>query len=190
MKTRTVDQQLAMLRPGLRFAAHLHHGMMGVALVGMLAALVFWHPVPLLLALFFGLVGISERTAGPNIVAALHAYDAETSMNGVVENSIHRRDGDDTFHARLSQPGNMDWTFQFIPQGWCPTAGIHEARAWRHAENGRPLLVTTKVGVLIPRYTPEPASTPPVNGASAGSRPIENALEHHLSPTNRTDQTC
>lgn len=178
-----------MLRPGLRFAAHLHHGMMGVALLGMLAALVFWHPVPLLLALFFGLVGISERTAGPNIVAALHAYDTETPMNGLVEISIQRWDGDDTFHARLSQTGNTDWTFQFTPQGWCPAAGVHAAWCWRHVENGRPLLVTTEVGVLIPRYAPEPASTPPVNRASAGSHPIEPGLEHLLASTNRTDQT-
>ncbi len=76
MATLSVEKQIAALRPTTGYAAHFHNWLLLIATLGIIAAIVFGHPVPLMFALFFGAIGLFERHAGSNIVAAISAYDA------------------------------------------------------------------------------------------------------------------
>jgi hypothetical protein len=80
MRTLSVEEQIAIMRPSaaVGVAAHMHHWFLAGAALGVIVALVSWHPVPLMIAVFLGLVGLSEQWAGPNIVAARAAYDSGT----------------------------------------------------------------------------------------------------------------
>jgi hypothetical protein len=88
MATLSVDKQIAALRPTMGYAAHFHNWLLLIAALGIIAAIVFWHPVPLMFALFFGAIGLFERQAGPNIVVAISAYDAGEPTNGEVTVSM------------------------------------------------------------------------------------------------------
>ncbi|MCP5279042.1 MAG: hypothetical protein H6935_11865 [Thiobacillus sp.] len=156
MTSLSVERQIAVLRPTLGYAAHMHTGFLVAAAVGLIAALVFWHPVPLMLAAFLAVVGFSEQRAGPNIVAAISAYDAGTPTHGEVFVTITCWDTDNHYHATVSEPGHSNWLFEFVPQGWQPASQLYPARIWRCGESGSPTLVVVEEGILIPRYDPKP----------------------------------
>jgi hypothetical protein len=147
----SVEQQIAALRPTIGYAAHFHLGLLWIAALGIVAAVVFWHPVPLMFALFFGLIGLAERQAGPNIVAAISAYDAEKPTVGSVVVSMQCWDMDWHYHAVVKEPNQPDWTYTFVPQGWQPAAQTYSAKIWRFASAGPPVLAVVEHGILIPR---------------------------------------
>lgn len=158
MKARSVDAQIAALRPGLGFAAHVHNWLLAGAAIGVIAAVFFWHPVPLMIAAFLGVVGLSERKAGPNLVAAVAAYDSGTPAIGEVSVAITCWSDSDHYHATVHGQGGPDWEYEFMPQGWRPAAGRYPARIWRAAADGEPILAVVEEGILIPRYPPRPRS--------------------------------
>lgn len=154
MATLSVEQQIAMLRPTVGLAAHLHKWLLAGAAVGVIAAVVFWHPVPLMIGAFLGVVGFSEQRAGPNIVSAIAAYDSGMSTNGEISIAITCWDTDNDFHATVRERGHPDWMFEFIPQGWQPVNRSYSAEIWRAGSENQPILAVVEEGILIPRYDP------------------------------------
>lgn len=156
-KPRSIDEQFVMLRPAAAsgLAARLHYCLLACAAIALALSVLFWHPVPLMIAIFLGIVGLAEHRAGPNIVAALHAYDSGKPTLGEVTVCITRWDTDSHYHATVREPGQSAWTYEFIPQGWQPRADDYAARIWRTAASGQPILVTVDDGIMIPRYDPQ-----------------------------------
>jgi hypothetical protein len=157
MKHLTPEAQLAILRTAARsgMGRHLHHWMVGMAGLLALLSLMLWHPVPLMIAAFLGIIGLAERRAVPNILNALRAYDSTLPATGSVRITITRWDMDDHYHAILRQAGQPDWAYDFIPQGWQPEAGSHPAQVWRLDSDGPPALSAVSDGMLIPRHAPQ-----------------------------------
>jgi hypothetical protein len=155
MSTSSVETQIARLRPSVIFAPHMHKWFLAGAATSFVAAIVFWHPWPLMIAFFLGVVGFSEQRAGPNILSAILAYDSDDPTEGTVSVEITSWSDSETYHAIVSEIGHSDWTFQFIPQGWQPASRSYSARIWRSDTEGRPLLAVVEEGILIPRYDPE-----------------------------------
>ncbi|NND45987.1 MAG: hypothetical protein HKN58_11755 [Xanthomonadales bacterium] len=155
MKPRSVEQQISALRRTRGIAARFHLWLLGAAALGIVIAIIIWHPVPLMISLFLGIVGFAERRAGPNIVAALSAHDSKPSAPGEV--AIHTTcwDTDTHFHATVREHGHPAWEYEFIPQGWQPEEGTYPARVWRCRE-GKPVLASVEAGIMIPRYAPTP----------------------------------
>lgn len=159
MAIRTVEQQISALRPTIRFAANMHQWFLVGAAVGIIAAIYFWHPVPLMTAVFLLLVGLSEQRAGPNIVAAISAYDSGTPTVGSVSVRISCWDDSKHYLATVHEADCANWEYEFVPQGWQPDAGDYPARIWRIARQGPPVLAVVENGLMIPRYRPSQAET-------------------------------
>lgn len=155
MRALSVQEQIAALRPGIGFAARMHYWFLAGAVLGVFAAVVFWHPAPLVAAVFLGVVGLSEQRAGPNIVAAMAAYDSGKPTSGDVCIAVTRWDTGNTYHATVRERGQLEWKYEFIPQGWQPNVRNYPARIWRAGGAGQPVLAAVDDGILIPRYDPE-----------------------------------
>jgi hypothetical protein len=156
MKTLSVEQQIANLRPavGSGFAPYFHYGLLAGAAGLVTLSILSWHPVPLMIAIFLGLIGIFERRAGPNIAAALKAYGTHSPTFGEVSITITRWDTDNHHHVVVREHGQPDWEYEFVPQGWEPVVGSYAARIWRAAIDGPPVLTAIESGILIPRGNP------------------------------------
>lgn len=153
MKKLTIEEQIALLRPSVRIglARRLHWWLIGASLALIVVAVVSWHPVPLMIALFLGVVGVAERQAGPNLDRAVRAFDEGESSTGIASITIVSGDTVDHYHAILQEAGRPDSEFDFIPQGWEPVEGSFPARIWRAEDRGTPVLATVEGGTLIPR---------------------------------------
>jgi hypothetical protein len=153
VKRLTIEQQIDLLRPAVRsgLARRFHWWLLGVAVVLLVVAAVTWHPVPLMIALFLGVVGVAERQAGPNLDRAVRAFDEGEPSNGTASITIVGGDTTDHYHVILREEGRPDSEFEFMPQGWEPAEGSFPARIWRADEGGIPVLATIDGGVLIPR---------------------------------------
>jgi hypothetical protein len=158
MKRLSVEQQIDNLRPTVGFAAQMHKWLLLGAALGVIASLLIWNPIPLMFSVFLAVVGFSEKRAGPNIVAAISAYDSEAPAPGNASITITCWDMDNHYHVRLHEEGHPDWTYEFVPQGWQPAAGSHAAKVWRSGLEGKPVLSVVKEGVMIPRYDPKTVS--------------------------------
>jgi hypothetical protein len=152
----TVEEQIDLLRPAVRtgLARRLHWWLIGLAAAFGLVGLVLWHPVPLMISAFLGVVGLAERQAGPNLEVAVKAFDQGTPSTGHASITIKSGDTVDHYHVVLRQEGRPEAAYEFIPQGWRPVAGTHPARIWRMPADGSPVLATIEQGVLIPRRRP------------------------------------
>lgn len=149
----TVEQQIDLLRPGVRIglARRLHVWMMALAAVLGLVGLVVWNPIPIMIGAFLGIVGFAERRAGPNLDAAVRAFDEDAPTRGHASITIVSGDLDDHYHVLLREESRPDSEYEFIPQGWRPVAGSYGAQIWRDRVTGVPVLATVEHGVLIPR---------------------------------------
>ncbi len=153
----SIEEQIAVLRPTMGVAAHIHKWFLLGAALGVVAAIILWNPVPLMLSVFLGLIGLSEKRAGTNIVAAISAYDSGTPTLGEVTISITSFDVDDNhYHAIVCEPNHPDWEYEFVPQGWQPTATrTYAAKIWRTGSRRQPVLAVVEEGIMIPRYEPK-----------------------------------
>lgn len=151
----SVEEQIAMLRSTIGFAAHMHSWLLVGAALSAIAAAVLWHPVPLMIAAFLGIVGLSEQRAGPNIVSAIAAYDTGNPTNGEISITITSWDTDNHYHATVQEQGHPDWEYEFVPQGWQPVSRSYPAQIWRASGEASPILAVVADGILIPRYDPK-----------------------------------
>lgn len=158
MSILSIEEQFALFRPTIGLVARLHYWFLGGATLGLIAAVIFWHPVPLMIAAFLGIVGVSEQRTGPNIVAAIAAYDSDIPRHGEVGVRITCWDSDNHYHATVYEEGQLEWEYEFKPQGWQPTQRNYPAQIWRADSSGRPILVVVDDGILIPRYEPKQLS--------------------------------
>ena len=157
MKTVPIEKQIELLRPAVKsgMASSMSYWMIGVAVALIILAAILWHPVPLMIAFFFGIVGFAERQSGPNIIAAIKAYDPAEPADGTARVWITCWDTDDNYHALLHENGQPDWEFEFIPQGWKPVEKLYEVRIWRECGTKcPPVLAVTDEGIMIPRRKP------------------------------------
>ena len=154
MAVLSVDQQIAALRPSMGYVANFHYWLFFLAATGIAIAVVFWHPVPLMFALFFVVIGLAERQTGPNIFAAVSAYDAGEAKDGEVSVSKSCWDSDTHYWAVLSEQGHPDWKYEFVPQGWTPVARNYPAKIWRDSSGRIPVLAAVDQGIMIPRSKP------------------------------------
>lgn len=155
MTTLSVEMQIAMFRSTVGFAEHIHKWLLVGAASGVIVAAILWHPVPLMIAAFLGVVGLSEQRAGPNIVLAISAYDADNPTKGEVFISITSWDSNNRYHATVRERGHSDWEYEFVPQGWQPASHSYPAQIWRGGRGAQPILAVVEEGILIPRYDPE-----------------------------------
>jgi hypothetical protein len=155
MKTLTVEQQIDCLRPTVGFAAQMHKGFLLGAALGVMASLLFWNPIPLMFSIFLAVVGLSEKQAGPNIVAAISAYDSEAPSLASASITVTCWDMDNHYHVKLHEEGHPDWSYEFIPQGWQPIAGLYVAKVWRRGLEKKPALSAVEGGIMVPRYDPQ-----------------------------------
>ncbi len=165
MKTSNVEQQIENLRPLAKsgLVLNFHNWLVATAVGLVILSILLWNPIPLMIAIFLGVVGISERSAGPNIAAAITAYDTTKATFGEVTITISCWDTDNHYHAHVQEIGQPAWEDEFIPQGWKPAAGSYAARIWRAGNGGPPILTIVEGGILIPRHSP----TSPPNGNSS-----------------------
>ena len=133
----------------------MHRWFLLGAAFGVVAAAVLSHPVPLMVAVFLGVVGFAEQRAGPNIVAAIKAYDAGVPSAGEVLVSLTSWGNGTHYRATVQEQGLADWAFEFVPQGWQPAGRQYPALIWRAGGQAQPLLVVVEEGILIPRHDPE-----------------------------------
>lgn len=162
MKSLSVEEQIAAFRASANFARRLHRGFLAGAIACALAAWVLWHPLPALVAVLLGVVGFSERKAGPNVATAIAAYDSGRPGFGELTVEIERWTDGDAYRAIVRERGYPDWTYEFIPQGWQPEAGTCPARIWRaDIPPGRPVLAVVEAGISIPRDEPKKKSDMP-----------------------------
>jgi hypothetical protein len=155
MKNLSIEHQIGKLRPAVSsgLANNLHLWLLAFAALFAILAIYFWNPIPLMIAGFLGLVGFCEQRTGPNIVAAIKAYDTSIPTTGEVLITISSGDTD-SYYALVQEQNQLDWKYDFIPQGWSPTTGTHIARIWRR-DDGCPVLTVIGDGILIPRSDPK-----------------------------------
>jgi hypothetical protein len=151
----SVDRQIAQLRPLVGFAPDVQKWLLGAAAAAVVAALLLWHPWPLMIGAFLGLVGLSEKRTGPNIVLAVLAYDSGTATHGEVSISIDSSDTVSRHFVTVREQGHPDWEYTFIPLEWVPVSGAFPARIWRADDSKRPVLTAVEEGILIPRSDPK-----------------------------------
>jgi hypothetical protein len=150
----SVEEQLNVLRPTIPFAARMHQWLLVGASGSALLAAILWNPAPLLIAAFLAVVALAERRAGPNLVAALRAYDTGAPEFGEVRITLSEGDSANHYHASVRGGAHPEWRYDFVPQGWQPAEGEHAARIWRAGPEGRPVLAVVEGGILIPRSLP------------------------------------
>jgi len=169
MKKQTVEQQIALFRRIKGFAAHAQKWFLGGAALGIIVAVIlfwFWHQAFFfsaflgMVSIFFASVGFYEQRTGPNIVAAIFAYDSDTPTHGKVTLLIEPWEDDDysgiTYYAIVHERNHPDWKYDFIPQDWQPIAQTYPAKIWRTGSKRQPVLVIVEEGVMIPRDDPKP----------------------------------
>ena len=154
MKSPSVAQQIDNLRPTLGFAARMQGWFWLGAAVGVVVSMLLWNPVPLMFSIFLAVVGFAERRAGPQVVAAIAAYDSAAPARARASIAITCWDMDNHYHVNLQQDGQPDWTYEFVPQGWQPAAGDSVAWVWRLGSDNKPALAAVEEGIMIPRDVP------------------------------------
>lgn len=179
MKKQSVEQQIADFRRMKGFAAHAQKWFLGGAALGIiLAVILFWFPLPapffsallIIPSLFFAMVGFAEKRTGPNIVAAISAYDSGTLTRGKVTVLVEPWEDDDysgiAYCAIVHERNHPDWKYDFRPHGWQPIAQTYPAKIWRTASKRQPVLVIIEEGVMIPVSDPKPVEVESLQGAS------------------------
>jgi hypothetical protein len=155
MKKLSIEEQIAGLRTTLGFAAQLHNWFLFAAILGVIVSLLISNPIPFMFSIFFTVVGLAERRAGPNIVEAIEAYDSEAiPSEGIASITITCWDTDNHYHVNLYEEGNPNWKYEFVPQGWQPVEGSYATNIWRTGLDNKPVLATVEEGIMIPRYDP------------------------------------
>ncbi len=157
----TAVDQLGVLAGSMQWLLlrKLHYCMLALALILLVVAALYWHPMPLIVGLLVGAVGIAERNATPNILRALEAFQHQQAVAGRAVIRITRWDSSDTYSVTVVSDGHTPWCYEFIPQFWKPVAGDALVSVWWQGESGPPVLAVTAEGAMIPRYLPRPART-------------------------------
>ncbi|TAK83015.1 MAG: hypothetical protein EPO12_06365 [Aquabacterium sp.] len=121
------------------------------------------HPLCWALAAIAALAAWATRGAAPYMIQAVQAMDTGEKLLGTVLVTVSDTADSVQYEATVQGPGMPAWRFEFIPLGWQPRAGSHEARMFRLAGVEWPALVQVQGGLMHPRYRPrrvDPADQP------------------------------
>lgn len=127
------------------------------------AALLGAHPMCWALAAIAALAAWAARAVAPYMIQAVQAMDTGEKLLGTVLVTVSDTTDSVQYEATVQGPGMPTWRFEFIPLGWQPQAGSHEARVFRLAGVEWPALVQIQGGLMHPRYRPrrvDPADQP------------------------------
>jgi hypothetical protein len=152
-----VEQQIANLKPSVKsgVARHFHAYLFAGAILLVILSAVLWHPMPLMLAVFLGLVALGSRESGSLLQTAIQAYETAKPVASEVTVSIESDGDSDRYYATVVTAEESSWKFEFIPQGWNPAAGTHAALIWCLPSSTIPSLISVPEGIMIPRNKPK-----------------------------------
>jgi hypothetical protein len=110
-------------------------------------------------AIFLGLLAFATYQTAPHIRRAALALDSSNRTTARIEIAIDSWSDSQSFHAIVPVSPTLAWKFEFIPQGWKPSAGTVEAELCFIPGVEWPTLLITKEGIIHPRYEPKPQCT-------------------------------
>jgi hypothetical protein len=122
-------------------------GLVAAGLVTQQWALLVFAALPLL-------IGQSALITGPHIHAAVLALNRNIYRLGRVVIEVGTSSDSSTYHAVVRSGSLPQWRFEFVPIGWSPTAGEHDARFYELPGMAWPALIELQEGVLYPRTAP------------------------------------
>lgn len=131
----------------VRFAVALA---IGLAVAGLLTR----HPLYFVLCGFAALLAVTARQTTPHIHNAVKALDGGVRRAGSVQVTVTEWSDSRSYAATIRVSKSQQWSFEFIPLGWRPQEGTHEATVFGVAELEWPALVQVEQGLIYPRYTP------------------------------------
>ena len=106
-------------------------------------------------AAFLGLLALASYQTAPHVRRAALAIDSSSRTNAIIEIAIDSWSDSQSFHAVVPISSTRTWKFEFIPQGWKPSAGTVEAELRFIPGVEWPTLLITKEGIIHPRYEPK-----------------------------------
>lgn len=104
--------------------------------------------------LILALVAYSAHKTTPHIDAAAQAITSGEHNGAVIYIEITRCSDSDKYYVSVPAKEGGHWRFEFIPLGWQPTAGEHQATAYQLHGLEWLALVSIKEGVMYPRHMP------------------------------------
>jgi len=110
-------------------------------------------------AAFLGLLALAAYQTAPHVRRAALALDSSNRTTAFIKIEIDNWSGSQSFHAIVPVSSARTWRFEFIPQGWKPSAGTFEAELRFIPEVEWPTLLITKEGIIHPRRRPKPHDT-------------------------------
>ena len=113
------------------------------------------HPIYFMLAVFSLAVAYSAQRTVPHILNAAKALESGSRVKGTIHIEVTQWSDSPTYHATVQLSPSRKWRFEFIPLGWSPAEGNHEAVLFGIRGVAWPALVQVEQGVLYPRQRPE-----------------------------------
>ena len=114
------------------------------------------HPIYFMLTVFSLAVAYSARQTMPHILNAAKALESGSRVKGTIHIAVTQWSDSHVYHATVQLSPSRKWRFEFIPLGWTPVEGNHEAVLFGIQGVDWPTLVQVEQGVLYPRQRPEP----------------------------------
>jgi hypothetical protein len=123
----------------------------GLAIAGLLTR----HPIYFMLCAFATLLAFSTRQTAPHILNAVKALDCGVEKKGSVRITFTEWSDSRHYDATIQISDLDKWHFEFIPLGWQPHEGTHEATVFALQGVEWPALVQVEQGFIYPRYNPK-----------------------------------
>ena len=133
----------------------LFRGSAGLSAVCLIAGIQTSWPPYYMLAAFLALIALNAYQTAPNIRRAVRAIDSTNRTTACITIEVESWTDSQSFHAIVPASSGRTWKFEFIPQGWNPTAGTVEVELRFIPEVEWPALLITKEGIIHPRYKPK-----------------------------------
>ena len=112
------------------------------------------HPAFFMLLLLAVTIAYASATTSPHILNAAIASTSGARTQGRIKIDVTEGLDSPIYHAHLLVPHPIPWRIKFIPMGWQPIAGIHEATIFTLPNVAWPALVQLSEGILYPREKP------------------------------------
>lgn len=116
-------------------------------------------PPYFMLAAVSALLAYAALQTEPHVRRAAQALDSLDRRTEFIQISIESLSESQSFHALVPDSQSRAWKFEFIPQGWKPSAGTIQAELRFMSGVAWPALLVTSAGLIYPRYEPKLQST-------------------------------
>ena len=125
-----------------------------LAIILGIASSFVWNPIYLMISFLAAVIALSARQAMPHIHRAASALDLGIKSQGKVQVTADESSDSVTYFATVPSAGSEKWIFEFIPLGWHPKEGSHEAAFFRIPGVAWPALIQVEQGIIYPRSQP------------------------------------